>query len=91
MISSAVTRVTVPPRRAMITAPESVATLDSSPVPTSGDCGKSNGTDCRCMFDPISARLASSCSRNGISAAAIRDQLLRRHVHVVDARGASSG
>jgi hypothetical protein len=29
----------------------------------------SSGTACRCMFEPISARLASSCSRNGISAA----------------------
>ena len=71
MISSAVTRVTVPPRRAMMTAPESRATFSSSPVPTSGACGKSSGTDWRCMFEPIRARLASSCSRNGISAAAM--------------------
>ena len=30
---------------------------------------RSSGTACRCMFEPISARLASSCSRNGISPA----------------------
>ena len=29
-----------------------------------------HGTAWRCMFEPISARLASSCSRNGISEAA---------------------
>jgi hypothetical protein len=71
MISSAVTRVTVPARRAITTAPESRATFSSSPVPTSGACGKRSGTLCRCMLEPINARLASSCSRNGISAAAI--------------------
>src|SRR5204862_7150077 len=49
-------------------SPESRATLSSRPVPTSGALGNSNGTDCRCMFDPMSARFASSCSRNGISA-----------------------
>ena len=71
MISSAVTRVTTPPRRAAITDPESRATFSSSPVPTSGAWGKRSGTDCRCMLEPMSARLASSCSRNGISAAAM--------------------
>ena len=40
------------------------------PVPTSGADGLSSGTAWRCMFEPISARLASSCSRNGISAPA---------------------
>ncbi len=40
------------------------------PVPTSGDSLRSSGTDWRCMLAPISARLASSCSRNGISAVA---------------------
>src|SRR3989454_1795260 len=71
MISSAVTRVTTPARRAITTAPESRATFSSSPVPTSGASGNSSGTDWRCMLEPMSARLASSCSRNGISAAAI--------------------
>ncbi len=40
------------------------------PVPMSGASGLSRGTAWRCMFEPISARLASSCSRNGISAVA---------------------
>ncbi len=40
------------------------------PVPISGDSVLSSGTAWRCMFEPISARLASSCSRNGISAVA---------------------
>ena len=71
MISSAVTLLTTPPRRATTTAPESDATFRSSPVPTSGACGNSKGTACRCMLLPMSARLASSCSRNGMSAAAI--------------------
>jgi hypothetical protein len=40
------------------------------PVPTSGVSVRSVGTAWRCMFEPISARFASSCSRNGISDAA---------------------
>ena len=40
------------------------------PVPTSGFSVRSVGTAWRCMFEPISARFASSCSRNGISDAA---------------------
>ena len=40
------------------------------PVPTSGASAWSSGTAWRCMFEPISARLASSFSRNGMSAAA---------------------
>ena len=35
-----------------------------------GASGSSSGTAWRCMFEPISARLASSCSRNGMSAVA---------------------
>ncbi len=46
-----------------------LATDFSRPVPTQGGSTFSNGTACRCMFEPIKARLASSCSRNGISAA----------------------
>ena len=59
------------------------------PVPTSGASGCSSGTAWRCMFEPMSARLASSFSRNGISAAAtdtswfgdtsMKCELLRRH------------
>ena len=40
------------------------------PVPISGASVFSSGTAWRCMFEPISARLASSCSRNGIIAVA---------------------
>ncbi len=40
------------------------------PVPTSGASLRSSGTDWRIMFAPMSARLASSCSRNGIIAVA---------------------
>ena len=40
------------------------------PVPISGGSGRSSGTAWRCMFEPIRARFASSCSRNGISAVA---------------------
>ena len=43
-----------------------MATAVSSPVATSGGSVTSSGTAWRCMFEPISARLASSCSRNGI-------------------------
>ena len=61
---------TTPLRRATIAAPESRATRSSMPVPTSGASACSSGTAWRCMFEPISARFASSFSRNGISAAA---------------------
>ncbi len=54
----------------MTTAPESRATTSSMPVPTSGASDWISGTAWRCMLEPISARLASSFSRNGISAAA---------------------
>ena len=54
----------------MTTVPESTAQVRSMPVPTSGFSGRRQGTAWRCMFEPISARLASSCSRNGISEAA---------------------
>ena len=61
---------TMPVRRAAIATPESRATTSSMPVPTSGASAWISGTAWRCMFEPISARLASSFSRNGISAAA---------------------
>ena len=41
----------------------------SRPVATSGGSVTSSGTAWRCMFEPIKARLASSCSRKGISPA----------------------
>jgi len=59
-----------PSREATTVEPESLATWDSMPVPTSGASERMQGTACRCMLDPISARFASSCSRNGINAAA---------------------
>jgi len=46
------------------------------PVPTSGASGRSSGTAWRCMLDPIRARLASSFSRNGTSAAATETSCL---------------
>ena len=60
----------VPDRRATMTAPESRAVMYSMPVPTNGARARSSGTAWRCMFDPISARFASSFSRNGMSDAA---------------------
>ena len=56
--------------RASRTSPVSSAARRSMPVPTSGASAFSSGTAWRCMFEPISARLASSCSRNGIIAVA---------------------
>ena len=53
-----------------MTSPASTAARYSMPVPTSGASLRSSGTDWRCMLEPISARLASSCSRNGIIAVA---------------------
>ena len=60
----------MPVRRATATAPESRAVMYSMPVPTYGACARSSGTAWRCMFNPISARFASSFSRNGTSEAA---------------------
>ncbi len=59
---------TVPARSAITTSPESTAARYSRPVPTSGAWRTSSGTACLCMFAPMSARFASSCSRNGIRA-----------------------
>ncbi len=61
---------TTPARRAPMAAPESRATTASMPVPTKGASARTSGTACRCMLEPISARFASSFSRNGMSAAA---------------------
>ena len=67
---SAVTLTTVPPLRATSTPCESNAARNSTPVPTTGASGWRSGTDWRIMFEPIRARFASSCSRNGIIAVA---------------------
>ena len=69
-IRSAVTLVTTPGRLATMTWPESRAARSSMPVPTIGASGSRSGTAWRCMFEPMRARLASSCSRNGMSAVA---------------------
>ena len=55
---------------ASTTSPVSMAARRSMPVPISGASVLSSGTAWRCMLEPISARLASSCSRNGIIAVA---------------------
>jgi len=47
----------------------SIETIFSIPVPTTGAWGLINGTAWRCILEPIKARLASSCSKNGIIAA----------------------
>ena len=52
--------------------------------PTTGDSVCNSGTAWRCMLEPISARLASSFSRNGNQRSRHADELLRRHVHVID-------
>ena len=52
----------------------STAARRSIPVPMSGASGLSSGTAWACMFEPIKARLASSCSRNGIRAV-VTDQI----------------
>ena len=70
MMRSLSTLSTTPFRFASTTAPESRAVTSSIPVPTSGASARSSGTDWRCMFEPMSARLASSFSRKGISEAA---------------------
>ncbi len=66
-ISSAEAFITWPLRLASVITAESKAALCSKPVPTYGASGLTSGTACRCMFDPIRARLASSCSKKGIS------------------------
>ena len=64
------TQVTVPASRASSTSPVSSAARRSMPVPTIGASVFRSGTAWRCMFEPMRARLASSCSRNGIIAVA---------------------
>ena len=60
----------MPGVRLSTTSPVSTAARRSMPVPTSGASVIISGTAWRCMFAPIRARLASLCSRNGISAVA---------------------
>ena len=72
---------------ATATSPVSIAARRSMPVPTSGASVTSSGTAWRCMLEPISARLASSCSRNGIIAVAT-DQICSGETSI---RSTSSG
>src|SRR4051794_37825132 len=65
---------TSPSSSARITSPVSSAARRSMPVPTSGESAWSSGTAWACMFEPISARFASSCSRNGMRAV-VTDQI----------------
>ena len=69
-MTSADTSLTTPAFSATTTSPASTAARYSMPVPTSGASLRISGTAWRCMLAPMSARLASSCSRNGISAVA---------------------
>ena len=57
----------IPGSRANSICPLYLATSDSIPVPIIGASGLISGTAWRCIFEPINALLASSCSRNGIS------------------------
>ena len=68
--ASADTVVTTPALSVVTTSPASTAERNSMPVPTSGASLWTSGTAWRCMLAPMSARFASSCSRNGISAVA---------------------
>ena len=76
MMRSLSTWSTTPSRRQMTTAPESRAVTRSMPVPTSGDSPRISGTAWRCMLEPMSARLASSFSKNGMRLAATETSCL---------------
>ena len=87
MISSAVTLVIVPARRAMTTAPESRATFSSSPVPTSGvlRIEKRNGLPLHVRSHQRAVGVVVLEERNECRGDG--DELLRRDIHVVDALG----
>ena len=67
---SPVTFSITPSSSANTNIPESFAALYSIPVPTIGLSVIISGTAWRCMLAPIKALFASSCSKNGIIAAA---------------------
>src|SRR5699024_8359937 len=83
----------------MIADPESFPDTYSIPVPTIGASGSRSGTACRCMLAPISARLETSYSMNGMQAVAaettcfcdtstqsvftVCEDLFWRHVHII--------
>ena len=64
--------------------PSCCATGFSSRWRRSAARSRSSGTAWRCMFEPISARLASSCSRNGIRPAETPTICFGRDVDVLD-------
>ena len=84
MISSAVTRVTTPARRAMMTAPESRATFSSSPVPTSGACGNEERHALPLHVRAHERAVGVVVLEERNQRRGDRDELLRRHVHEVD-------
>mmetsp|Transcript_48644 Transcript_48644/g.87401 ORF Transcript_48644/g.87401 Transcript_48644/m.87401 type:complete len:261 (+) Transcript_48644:1340-2122(+) len=57
---------TCPSKPAQVLQPLEFAACASKPVPTTGLSGHMQGTACCCILAPICARLASSCSRNGM-------------------------
>ena len=69
-ILEASTDSTMQSRFATTVTPESRATTASIPVPTRGAWVRRRGTAWRIIFEPISARFASSFSKKGISDAA---------------------
>ncbi len=80
---------TFPSAWATMQAPESRATSISMPVPTRGFSLRSSGTAWRCMLEPMRARLASSCSRKGMSAAEMETIWLgEMSMRVTSSRGA---
>ena len=64
------------------------ATSFSRPVATIGGSVISSGTAWRCMLEPMRARLASSCSRKGISPADTPTICLGRDIDVLNLVGA---
>jgi hypothetical protein len=80
---------TTPSSMARIMSAASRAARASMPVPMYGASARSSGTACFCMLAPMSARLASSCSRNGMSAVRDRHDLAGRDVHELDLFGAT--
>ena len=70
-MKSAETYATVPSASAVSMTRLSLAETPSRPVPTYGRSVDISGTPWRIMFAPMSARFASSCSRNGMRPAAI--------------------
>jgi c-di-GMP-binding flagellar brake protein YcgR len=62
------TQITSQSSRATTTYQEFSQTILSIQVQTTGDSGLTSGTACLIMFVPISARVASSCSRKGSNA-----------------------